>query len=86
VLSFTPRAVVALPAEGAVAPGATQVPVEARSELGALLDASAALPLLDGRHAEAHRRLLARYIRYHLGEGAELPALDFWLRRPWRAA
>ena len=34
----------------------------------------------------AHRRLLARYVRYHLAEGAELPALEFWLRRPWVAA
>ena len=33
-----------------------------------------------------HRRLLARYIRYHLGEGAELPALEFWTQRPWVAA
>ena len=91
-----------LPAEGALAfstreggvlcpscaagHGATQLPTEARADLVALLDATAPLPPLDRRHAEAHRRLLARYIRYHLGEGAELPALDFWLRRPWVAA
>ncbi|HEX2220681.1 MAG TPA: DNA repair protein RecO [Gemmatimonadales bacterium] len=66
--------------------GATQLPADARADLGALLDACAALPRLDRRHAESHRRLLARYIRYHLGEGAELPALEFWLRRPWMAA
>ena len=52
----------------------------------ALLDPDAALPALDERHGAAHRRLLARYVRYHLGEGAELPALEFWLRRPWVAA
>ena len=52
----------------------------------ALLDPDAALPVLDERHGAAHRRLLARYIRYHLAEGAELPALEFWLRRPWMAA
>jgi DNA repair protein RecO (recombination protein O) len=85
-LAFSTREGGALCPACAVGHGATQLPVEARADLGALLDASAALPLLDGRHAEAHRRLLARYIRYHLGEGAELPALDFWLRRPWRAA
>jgi hypothetical protein len=50
------------------------------------VDPGAILPRLDRRHAESHRRLLARYIRYHLGEGAELPALEFWLRRPWMAA
>ena len=66
--------------------GATQLPPDARTDLEALLDPGAELPVLDARHAESHRRLLARYIRHHLGEGAELPALDFWLRRPWRAA
>jgi DNA repair protein RecO (recombination protein O) len=66
--------------------GATQLPAAARVDLVALLDPDAVLPTLDERHAAAHRRLLARYVRYHLGEGAELPALDFWLRRPWIAA
>jgi hypothetical protein len=28
----------------------------------------------------AHRRLIERYIRYHLADGAELPALQFWTR------
>jgi DNA repair protein RecO (recombination protein O) len=66
--------------------GATQLPERARSDLLALLEPSARLPVLDARHAMAHRRLLARYIRYHLGEGAELPALEFWMQRPWAAA
>jgi DNA repair protein RecO (recombination protein O) len=66
--------------------GATQLPADSRADLRLLMDPEAALPRLDHRHAESHRRLLARYIRYHLGEGAELPALDFWLRRPWMAA
>jgi hypothetical protein len=38
------------------------------------------------RHGAAHRRLLARYIQYHLGEGADLPALEFWTQRAWAAA
>ena len=66
--------------------GATQLPADARADLDALLDPTATLPQLDERHGAAHRRLLARYVRYHLAEGAELPALDFWLRRPWVAA
>ena len=66
--------------------GATQLPAEARADLVALLDPDAALPALDERHGAAHRRLLARYVRYHLAEGAELPGLDFWLRRPWVSA
>ncbi len=66
--------------------GASVLPDRARADLSALLDPQADLPTLDRRHAAAHRRLLTRYIRYHLGEGAELPALDFWMRRPWAAA
>ena len=66
--------------------GATQLPEQARADLTALMDSSTDLPVLDPSHAAAHRRLLARYIRYHLGEGAELPALEFWSERPWVAA
>ncbi len=66
--------------------GATQLPPDARSDLLALLDPDATLPVLDARHGSAHRRLLARYVRYHLAEGAVLPAMEFWSRRPWIAA
>jgi DNA repair protein RecO (recombination protein O) len=66
--------------------GATELPEQARADLNALMDSDMALPVLDAKHGAAHRRLLARYIRYHLGEGAELPALEFWTQRPWVAA
>jgi DNA repair protein RecO (recombination protein O) len=66
--------------------GSTQLPERDRRDLVALLDPSAPLPLLDARHGAAHRRLLARYIRYHLAEGADLPALEFWMQRSWVAA
>ena len=66
--------------------GAAHLPERARADLLALLDSSAPLPRLDGRHAASHRRLLARYIRHHLGEGAVLPALEFWTQRSWVAA
>ncbi len=66
--------------------GATQLPERARRDLVRLLDDGLPLPVLDTRHAAAHRRLLARYIRHHLAEGADLPALEFWVRRPWEAA
>lgn len=85
-LAFSTREGGALCPACAAGHGATQLPVEARADLHALMNPSARLPRLDRRHAESHRRLLARYVRYHLGEGAELPALDFWLRRPWLAA
>jgi DNA repair protein RecO (recombination protein O) len=67
-------------------PGApVRLPERARRDLAALLAPAGQLPLLDFPHFVAHQRLLGRYVRYHLGEGAELPALDFWTRRPWTA-
>jgi hypothetical protein len=60
--------------------------VEARGALEAFTDSSDQLPELDSRNAAAHRRLLARYIRYHLAEGATLPALEFWQTRAWNPA
>lgn len=42
------------------------------------------LPLLEPKQAAAHRRLLARWVREHLGEGAPLPALEYW-QDPHRA-
>lgn len=85
-LPFSTREGGALCAHCAAEHGAVRLPERARADLLALLDEDAPLPALDPRHAESHRRLLARYVRYHLGEGAELPALEFWLRRPWVAA
>lgn len=85
-------AVVFSPEEGGVlcqscaGSAARPLPAEARADLLALLDVSASLPLLDERHATAHRRLLARYVEHHLAEGAQLPAMAFWLGRIWEAA
>lgn len=61
----------------------TRLPAEDRADLEALVSAEADLPELDARHTTAHRRLLGRYVRYHLGEGATLPALEFWQSRTW---
>jgi len=55
-------------------------------DLIALLDPDAPLPALDDRHATAHRRLLARFVQHQVAEGADLPALEFWLREPWVSA
>lgn len=66
--------------------GATRLSPRDRQDLTKLLDPSASLPALDRKHSAAHRRLLARYIRHHLAEGAELSALEFWMQRPWVAA
>lgn len=53
------------------------------ADLGALLHGREDLPDLDARYLAAHRRLLDRYIRYHLADGAELPALAFWAGASW---
>lgn len=82
-LPFSARDGGALCTACAAGHGAARLPPRARADLRALLDPGAPLPDLDRRHAESHRRLLARYIRHHLGEGAELPGLEFWTRRPW---
>jgi DNA repair protein RecO (recombination protein O) len=57
-----------------------------RADLTGFLAPDAELPSLDDPHLAAHRRLLDRYVRHHLGEGASLPALAFWLDRSWTAA
>ncbi len=83
-LAFSAREGGALCAACATSHGATTLPADARADLHALVDSGTVLPALDDRHAASHRRLLARYVQYHLGEGTDLPALDFWMRRQWR--
>jgi DNA repair protein RecO (recombination protein O) len=56
----------------------TRLPADAREALVSLLDASGPLPRLDPPNLAAHRRLLARFIRQHMAEGAALSALEFW--------
>jgi len=69
-------------ASGAAQP-ASRLPPRAYRDLVALNEPRADLPLLDPPHAAAHRRLVARFVRYHLGEAGPLSALDFWERRAW---
>ena len=57
-----------------------------RAALCRLATGDDALP--DGwsaRHAAAHRRLLARFIRHHLAEERGFKALDFWETPPWNS-
>ena len=58
-----------------------ELPRQALDDLAALLSPEDDLPFLDARHLAAHRRLLARWVRTHLAEAAELPALDSWQQR-----
>ncbi len=74
-------------ARGAAGGGASaHLQAADRAHLAAWLDPAAELPVLDERHVMAHRRLLERYVRYHLADGAALPALTFWAERGWIAA
>jgi len=61
----------------------SRLPPQAYRDLLALNDPRAELPALDPPHAAAHRRLVARFVRYHLNEAGSLSALDFWERRAW---
>lgn len=60
---------------------ATTLSEDDLDELRRLVTPADGLPDLDARHAAAHRRLVTRWIREHLGEGAPLPALEFWQTR-----
>jgi DNA repair protein RecO (recombination protein O) len=85
-LAFSPDEGGALCAACATGREGTRLPAESRADLLALVESDRDLPMLDERHVAAHRRLLTRFIRFHLADGAELPALEFWNSRPWVAA
>jgi len=61
----------------------TRLPPHAYRDLLALNDAGAEVPALDTAHAAAHRRLVARFVRHHMGESGPLSAIDFWERHAW---
>lgn len=63
-----------------------RLPSRAYRDLVALIDPAVPLPKLDAPHAAAHRRLVARFVRHHLGEADSLSAVDFWERRSWASA
>jgi DNA repair protein RecO (recombination protein O) len=64
----------------------SRLPAAAFRDLVALNNPGAPLPRLDVPHAAAHRRLVARFARHHMGDDSLLPALDFWERRAWAVA
>ena len=66
---------------GKQTPPTTRLPPQAYRDLLALNDAAAELPVLDAAHTAAHRRLVARFVRHHLGEIGR--AIDIWERRAW---
>ena len=56
-----------------------QLGADDRDSLGSLVVPGRDLPILDGRHAAAHRRLFVRWVRHHLTD-TPLPALEAWQR------
>src|SRR5207237_5185085 len=58
----------------------SRLPPQAYRDLLALNDPRVELPALDPPHAAAHRRLVARFVRYHLAEDGSLSALIFLVR------
>jgi len=69
----------------------TRLPPQAYRDLRALNDEQADIPALDAAHAAAHRRLVARFIRQHLGEiegqrngkHERASAIEIWERGSW---
>lgn len=64
---------------GCAAAGATtRLASEDREGLVALIEPGQDLPLLSPPQVAAHRRLLLRWVRQHLGGDGPLPALEAW--------
>ncbi|HET7040473.1 MAG TPA: DNA repair protein RecO [Gemmatimonadales bacterium] len=80
-LAFSPRDGGALCSRCATGLPVSRLTADDAAGLRYLVAGTGELPVLDTAHAAAHRRLLARWVREHLGEGAPLPALDLWQER-----
>ena len=90
-VSWDPGPVSFSPAHGGVlCPGCAQAVEASRltardlGDLDVMIHGHDDLPALDARYLAAHRRLLERYLRYHLADGATLPALAFWAESAWK--
>ena len=83
-IAFSPRDGGALCGHCAAGRPVSRLDKEDAEGLRRLVAGDGDLPALDDKHAAAHRRLLARWVREHLGEGAPLPALEYW-QAPHRA-
>jgi len=85
VLAFSPEQGGALCGEHRRGVRTAQLRSEDAAALAALLAGRLPEPPLDERHAAAHRRLLLGFIRHHLAEEREMPAMAFWDREAWSA-
>jgi hypothetical protein len=59
----------------------SRLPAEDARSLRQLVSGEGELPVLGPKQLISHRRLVARWVREHLGEGAPLPALEYWQSR-----
>lgn len=64
----------------AVSGATTRLAPQDREALVALIEPEGELPLLTLPQAAAHRRLLTRWVRQHLGGDGAFPALEAWQR------
>jgi DNA repair protein RecO (recombination protein O) len=80
-LPFSPRDGGALCGKCATGHPVSRLPVEDARSLRQLVSGEGELPVLGPKHVIAHRRLASRWVREHLGEGAPLPALEYWQSR-----
>lgn len=62
--------------------GGSALGPEDRVALQAFITGSYGAPRLAASHLAAHRRLLARFVRRHVAEERDLPALSFWESLP----
>jgi DNA repair protein RecO (recombination protein O) len=62
--------------------GAGALDAADQEALREFLAGASAAPALSERHLAAHRRLLARFVRRHVADDADLPALRFWESLP----
>lgn len=62
------------------------LPPQDRRDLTELLHGAGAPPTMAPRHEQAHRRLVADFIRHQAAEGSRLPALEVWQRGDWTGA
>jgi DNA repair protein RecO (recombination protein O) len=82
------RAAFALPEGGLLCPacgtggGVGALGPEDQEALRGFLMGDADAPFLPVRHLAAHRRLFARFVRRHVADDTDLPALRFWETLP----
>ena len=82
-LSFSPEQGGALCRTHASGMPTSKLKEDDAAALGALVGGRLPPTPLDARHEASHRRLLLGFIRHHMAEHRDLPALAFWDSAAW---